>query len=72
MPSVVFAGATPLSLPTQDNGVVERGNRNLADMLCSMLLGRDNQDWDLLLQQIMRTIKSSSTMVERTVVVPRK
>ena len=43
----------------QANGVVERGNRDLEDMLRSMLLGRDEGDWDLLLPQIMRTIRAS-------------
>ena len=42
----------------QANGVVERGNRDLGDMLRSMLLGRNEEDWDLLLQ-IMRTIRAS-------------
>ena len=45
----------------QANGVVERGNRDLGDMLLSMLLGRDEEDWDLLLPQIMRTIRASPT-----------
>ena len=43
----------------QANGVVERGNRDLGDKLHSMLLGRDEEDWDLLLPQIMRTIRAS-------------
>ena len=33
----------------QANGVGERGNRDLGDMLRSMLLGKDEEDWDLLL-----------------------
>ena len=45
----------------QANEVVERGNRDLGDMLRSMLLGRDEEDWDLLLLQIMRTIRVSLT-----------
>ena len=44
----------------QANGAVERGNRDLEDMLRSMLLGRDEEDWDLLLLQIMHTIRASS------------
>ena len=44
----------------QANGVVKRGNQNLGDMLCSMLLGKDEEDWDLLLLQIMCTIRASS------------
>ena len=43
----------------QANGVVERGNRDLGDMLRSMLLGRDEEDWDLLLSQIMCIIRAS-------------
>ena len=43
----------------QSNGVVERGNRDLGDMLRSMLIGKDEEDWDLLLPQIMRTIRAS-------------
>ena len=39
--------------------MVERGNRDLGDMLRSMLLGRDEEDWDLLLLQIMPTIRVS-------------
>ena len=42
------------------SGVVERRNRDLGDMLCSMLLGKDKKDWDQLLPQIMRTIRASS------------
>ena len=33
----------------QANGVVERGNRDFGDMLRSMLLGKDEEDWDQLL-----------------------
>ena len=43
----------------QANGVLERGNRNLEDMLCSMLFGKDEKDWNLLLPQIMRTVRAS-------------
>ena len=43
----------------QAKGVVERGNRELRDMLRSMLLGKDEKDWDLLLPQIMRTTRAS-------------
>ena len=43
----------------QANGVVERGNRDLGDMLRSLLIGKDEEDWDLLLPQIMRTIRAS-------------
>ena len=39
--------------------MVERGNRDLGDMLRSMLLGKDEEDWDLLLLQIMRTIRAT-------------
>lgn len=43
----------------QGNGVVERGNRDLGDVLRSLLLGKDEEDWDLLLPQIMRGIRAS-------------
>ena len=43
----------------QANGVLKRGNRNLEDMLCSMLLRNNEKDWDLLLPRIMRTIRAS-------------
>ena len=43
----------------QANGVVERGNRDLGDMLRSLLIGKDEKNWDLLLPQIMRTIRAS-------------
>ena len=43
----------------QANRVVEWGNRDLGDMLRSMLIGKDEEDWDLLLPQIMRTIRAS-------------
>ena len=44
---------------SQANGVVKRGNRDFGDILHSMLLGKDEEDWDLLLPQIMRTIRAS-------------
>jgi transposase InsO family protein len=43
----------------EGNGMVERGNRDLGDALRSLLIGADEQDWDLLLPQIMRTIRAS-------------
>ena len=43
----------------QTNGVVERGNWDLGDMLRSMLTGKDKEDWNLQLPQIMRTIRVS-------------
>ena len=43
----------------QSNGVVERGNRDLGDMLRSLLLNRAEDDWDLLLPYIMRSIRAS-------------
>ena len=39
--------------------MVERGNRNLGDMLCSMLISKDEEDWNLLLPQIKNTIRAS-------------
>lgn len=44
----------------QVKGVVERGNRDLGDMLRSMALEKCEEDWGLLLPQIMRNIRSSS------------
>ena len=38
--------------------VVEQGNRNLGDMLHSMLLERDNEDCDPLFPQIMQTVRA--------------
>ena len=46
------------------NGVVERGNRDLSDMLRFLLIGKDEEDWDLLLPQIMRTIRASPTSTQ--------
>ena len=43
----------------QLNGVVERGNRDLENMLRSMLIEKDEEDWDLLLPKIMHTIRES-------------
>ena len=43
----------------QGNGVVERGNKDLGDALRSLLLHRDDTDWDIPLPQIMRSIRSS-------------
>ena len=43
----------------QGNGVVERGNKDLGDALRSLLLNRDESDWDILLPQIMRSIRST-------------
>ena len=38
---------------------MERGNRDLGDMLRSLLLNRAEDDWDLLLPYIMRSIRAS-------------
>jgi hypothetical protein len=38
--------------------VVERGNRDLGDALRSLLIGRPEGDWDLLLPHIMRSIRA--------------
>lgn len=40
------------------NGVVERGNRDLGDSLRALLIGADEEEWDLLLPQIMRGIRA--------------
>jgi len=38
----------------QGNGVVERNNRVLGDSLRSLLLGRGQEEWDVVLPQVMR------------------
>jgi transposase InsO family protein len=43
----------------QGNGVVERGNRALGDSLRALLLSRSQEDWDLLLPQIMRAFRAT-------------
>jgi len=43
----------------QGNGVVERNNRMLGDALRSLLLGRDQEEWDLVLPQVMRAYRST-------------
>ena len=44
----------------QGNGVVEHNNRVLGDSLCSLLFGRGQEEWDLVLPQIMRAYRSTS------------
>ena len=44
----------------QANGVVERGNRDLGDMLRTLLLRRCEDDWDLILPYIMRSVRASA------------
>ena len=39
--------------------MVERGNRDLADSLRSLLLNAEEEDWDLLLPHVMRSIRAS-------------
>jgi len=43
----------------QGNGVVERNNRMLGDALRSLLLGRGQEEWDVVLPQIMRAYRST-------------
>ena len=43
----------------QANGVVERNNRLLGDSLRAMLLEKDQEDWDLVLPQIMRAFRGT-------------
>ena len=40
----------------QTNRMVERGNRDLGDMLKLMLFERNDEDWNLLLKQTLRII----------------
>ena len=43
----------------QANGVVERNNRLLGDSLRTMLLDKGQDEWDLLLPQIMRAFRGT-------------
>jgi len=43
----------------QGNGVVERNNRMLGDALRSLLLGRAQEKWDVVLPQVMRPYRST-------------
>ena len=43
----------------ESNGVVERGNRALGDSLRTLLLGCDQEEWDLLLPQVMRAFRGT-------------
>ena len=55
---------TPYHL--QAYGVVEKVNRDLGNMLRSMLLGKYEKNWDLLLPQIMHTIRASPPLHKQT------
>lgn len=43
----------------QGNGVVERGNKDLGNALRSLLLTREETDWDKLVPQIMRSLRAT-------------
>jgi len=43
----------------QGNGVVERNNQMLGDSLRSLLIGRSQEKWDLVLLQIKRANRST-------------
>ena len=43
----------------QANGVVERGNRVLGDALRALLLERSQEDWDLVLPQLLRAFRGT-------------
>jgi len=43
----------------QGNGVVERNNRMLGDSLRSLLIGKSQEEWNLVLPQIMRAYCST-------------
>ena len=43
----------------QANGIVERNNRGLGDSLRSMLLGRGQDEWDVLLPQLLRAYRGT-------------
>ena len=42
----------------QGNGIVERGNKDLGDALRALLLNRDETEWDLVLPQLMRSLRA--------------
>jgi len=44
----------------QENGGIERNNKMLGDALRSLLLGRGQEKWDVVLPQIMRAYHSTS------------
>ena len=43
----------------QGNSVVERGNKTLGDALRSLLLGLEQEGWDEILPQILRSFRST-------------
>ena len=43
----------------QSNGIVERNNRVLGDSLRALLLRRGQEEWDLLLAQVMRAFRGT-------------
>ena len=43
----------------ESNGVVERSNRALGDSLRTLLLRCDQEEWDLLLPQVMRAFRGT-------------
>ena len=43
----------------QGNSVVERHNKTLGDSLRTLLMGSDQEEWDLLLPQIMRAFRGT-------------
>jgi len=43
----------------QGNGVVERNNQMLGNSLRSLLIGKSQEEWDLVLPQIMRAYRST-------------
>ena len=45
----------------QANGIVERNNRGLGDSLRTLLLNRGQEEWDLLLPQLMRAFRGTPT-----------
>jgi len=43
----------------QGNGIVERDNRMLGNSLRSLLLGRGQEEWDVVLPQVMRAHRTT-------------
>ena len=43
----------------QANGMVERNNKGLGDSLRAMLLGKGQEEWDVLLPQLLRAYRGT-------------
>ena len=45
----------------QANGIAERNNRLLGDSLRTLLIDKGQEEWDLLLPQLMRAFRGTPT-----------